>query len=212
MAPSRKSPNLPNRSHLDLAAEMIDTCRRMNGLGLNQGTAGNLSVRLDAGHFLVTPSGMPYDSIRPEDVPVMDWSGRWYGKRRPSVEWRFHRDILKARPEYDVVLHTHSMFSMVLACLRLNIPASHYMIGVGGGDTIRCADYATFGTQELSDNALKALEGRSTCLLAHHGLICLGTSLDAATRLAVEVETLAALYTRVKQVGTPLPTLMIEIS
>ena len=203
MAVSKKPHAKPNRTRLDIAVEVIETCKRMNSLGLNQGTAGNISVRLDEGHFLVTPSGMPYDSIRPEDVPVMDWSGQWFGKRRPSVEWRFHRDILMARGDIDVVLHTHSMFSTALACLRKDMPAFHYMVGVGGGDTIRCADYATFGTQELSDNALSALEDRKACLLANHGLICLGVTLDKTLKLAIEVETLAAMYTRVQQVGTP---------
>ena len=203
MAPQKKSPSVSHRSRLDLAAEIIETCKRMNALGLNQGTAGNISARLDDGHFLVTPSGVPYDDMRPEDVPVMDLAGHWYGKRRPSVEWRFHRDILKARSDATIVLHTHSMFSTVLACLRLTIPAFHYMVAIAGGDTIRCASYATFGTQELSDNALKALEGRRACLLANHGLICLGTSLDKALGLATEVETLAAMYIRVRQAGTP---------
>jgi len=201
MPPSRKQTHV--RSHLDLAAEIIDTCRRMNALGLNQGTSGNISARLDDGSFLVTPSGVPYNLMRPQDVPVMDYSGQWYGPRRPSVEWRFHRDILKARPDVSVVLHTHSLFTTVLACLRKPIPAFHYMVAVAGGDSIRCASYATFGTQALSDNALKALAGRRACLLANHGLICLGTNLDKALGLAVEVETLAAMYSRVCQAGTP---------
>ena len=190
-------------SRLDLAAEEVETCRRMNAMGLNQGPSGNVSLRLDATHFLITPSGIPYDIMRPEDVPVMDMSGHWFGKRRPSTEWRFHRDILKSRPEANIVLHTHSMFSTTLACLRRGIPPFHYMIAVAGGDTIRCASYATFGTQALSDNVIKALEGRRACLLANHGLICLGANLEKTLGLAVEVETLAGMYCRARQHGIP---------
>jgi L-fuculose-phosphate aldolase len=191
-------------SRLALAADVIDACRHMNALGLNQGTSGNISLRLPDGRFLMTPSGIPYDVMRPEDVPVMDMDGRWHGRRRPSVEWRFHRDILQARPEAAVVLHTHSTFSTAMACLRLDIPAFHYMVAVAGGDSIRCADYATFGTQELSDNALSALEGRRACLLANHGVISLGVSLEKALALTVEVETLAAMYCRARQLGDPV--------
>lgn len=198
------APSVASRARLDLAAEIIETCRRMNALGINQGTSGNISLRLDAGLFLMTPSGMPYDSMRPQDLPVMDMDGRWWGKRRPSVEWRFHRDILRARPEAAVVLHTHSVFSTAMACLRLDIPAFHYMVAVAGGDSIRCADYATFGTQDLSDNALKALKGRRACLLANHGVIALGQTLAKTLALTVEVETLAAMYCRARQLGEPV--------
>ena len=191
-------------SHLGLAAEIIETCRRMNALGINQGTSGNVSARLDGGHFLLTPSGVPYDVMQPADVPVMDFEGRWWGKRRPSTEWRFHRDILAARPEAAVVLHVHSVFATAIACHRLEIPPFHYMVAVAGGDTIRCADYATFGTQDLSDHVLKALEGRRACLLANHGLICLGATLEKALGLAVEVELLAAMYIRTRELGDPV--------
>jgi L-fuculose-phosphate aldolase len=203
MPRSAETPNVAS-SRLALAADVIDTCRKMNALGINQGTSGNISVRLDADRFLMTPSGMPYADMRPEDVPVMDMDGRWWGKRRPSVEWRFHRDILKGRPEAAVVLHTHSVFSTSMACLRLDIPAFHYMVAVAGGDSIRCADYATFGTQELSDNALKALKGRRACLLANHGVIALGQTLERTLALTVEVETLAAMYCRARQLGDPI--------
>lgn len=203
MPASTEPPIAAARSRLELAAEVVETCRKMNAMGLNQGPSGNVSARLDAGHFLITPSGLPYDIMRPQDVPVMDMSGRWYGTRRPSTEWRFHRDILKTRTEAGAVLHAHSMFSTTLACLRRGIPAFHYMIAVAGGDSVRCASYATFGTQALSDNVLKALEGRRACLLANHGLICLGANLDRTLGLAVEVETLAGMYCRARQHGIP---------
>ena len=136
---------------------------------------------------------MPYDELKPEDIVEMGWDATYLG-RRPSSEWRFHRDILKHRPDMDAIVHTHSCFATTLAVHQVEIPAFHYMIAAAGGTTIRCADYATFGTQELSDNALRALEGRDACLLAHHGVIALGRTLAKALALAVEVENLARMY------------------
>jgi L-fuculose-phosphate aldolase len=189
--------------HLSRREELIATGRRMNALGLNQGTSGNLSVRVEGG-LLVTPTGMEYEGLRPEDLVLMRFDGSHEGPRRPSSEWRFHRDILAARPEVNAVLHAHSMFSTTLACLRRPIPAFHYMVAMAGGTSIRCAPYATFGTEELSRHAVAALEGRKACLLANHGLITVGADLAAAFKLAVEVETLAAMYLRALQVGEPV--------
>lgn len=172
-----------------LRKEMVAICRRMNAAGINQGTAGNLSLRAGDG-FLVTPSGMPYETMVPEDIVEMDFDGTYAG-RRPSSEWRFHRDILKTRGDINVVLHCHSVYATTLACHYKTIPAFHYMTGVAGGSTIRCAKYATFGTQALSDHALVALEGRLACLLGQHGQISLGATLEAALWLAIEVETAA---------------------
>ncbi|MFN0115173.1 MAG: class II aldolase/adducin family protein [Paracoccaceae bacterium] len=184
-----------------LRSAMVETCRKMNAVGINQGTSGNLSVRHGEG-FLITPSSMPYDIMQPEDLVEMDFAGTYSG-RRPSSEWRFHRDILKARGDVSVVLHTHSLAATTLACHHRTIPAFHYMIGVAGGTTIRCAQYATFGTQELSDAALTALEGRKACLLGQHGQIALGTSLEGALWLAVEVETIARMYLGALALGEP---------
>jgi L-fuculose-phosphate aldolase len=189
--------------HLALREAMIATARRMNAAGLNQGTSGNLSQRVEEG-FLLTPTGMDYESLQPEDMVFMRMDGGHEGRRRPSSEWRFHRDILASRPEVGAVLHAHSMFCTTLACLRRPIPAFHYMISAAGGDSIRCAEYATFGTEELSRNALGALEGRKACLLANHGMIALGADLARALKLAVEVETLATMYWRALQVGEPV--------
>ena len=182
---------------------MIATARRMNATGLNQGTSGNLSLRVDGG-FLVTPTGMDYEALEPEDIVFMRMDGSHEGRRRPSSEWRFHRDILAARPEVGAVLHAHAMFCTTLACLHRGIPAFHYMVAVAGGVDIRCAPYATFGTEELSRHAVTALEERKACLLANHGLIAVGTSLADALKRAVEVETLAAMYWRALQVGEPV--------
>ncbi len=182
--------------------EIIDTARRMNALGLNRGTSGNISARVDGG-LLITPSGITYEECRPGDIVEMGMDGTSDDRRRPSSEWRFHRDILAARPEVGAVVHVHSTFATTLACLGRGIPAFHYMVAVAGGRDIRCAPYATFGTQALSDAAVKALEGRRACLLANHGMIVVGPALKVAMALAVEVEALAEQYWRVLQVGEP---------
>jgi L-fuculose-phosphate aldolase len=189
--------------HLALREAMIATARKMNTSGLNQGTSGNLSQRVEDG-FLVTPTGMDYDTMVPEDIVLMRLDGSHEGRRKPSSEWRFHWDILAARPEVGAVLHAHSMFCTTLACLRRGIPSFHYMVAVAGGVDIRCAPYATFGTEELSRHAVAALEGRKACLLANHGMLALGRDLAGTFKLAVEVETLAAMYWRALQVGEPV--------
>lgn len=191
--------------HLALRRAVIDTARQMNALGVNQGSSGNVGARI-AGGLLVTPSGVPYERLKPADIVEMDFDGTWRcdaAGRRPSSEWRFHRDILAARPEFGAVVHSHAIHATALACQRRAIPAFHYMVAVAGGDSIRCAPYATFGSAALSRNALKALDGRSACLLANHGMIACGADLAAALALAVEVETLAAQYCRVLQLGRP---------
>lgn len=186
-----------------LRRALIDTCRAMNASGINQGTSGNASARLDAHRFLITPSGRAYDTMKPADLPVMAVDGRWSGPYRPSTEWRFHRDIFAARPDVGALVHAHSSFATALACLRLDVPSFHYMVAVAGGDSIRCAPYATFGTQALSDHALAALEGRKACLLANHGLIATGATPRKALALAIEVETLCGMYLRARSVAEP---------
>jgi len=189
-------------SDFQLRTEMVDTCRRMNSSGINQGTAGNLSARIDNG-FLITPTSLPYERMGPEDIVEMGFDGTYVGKHRPSSEWRFHRDILKNRTDIDVVLHCHSVYATTLAVHHKEIPSFHYMTGVAGGTNIRCSPYATFGTQQLSDNALNALEGRLACLLGQHGQISLGKNLEHALWLAIEVETLSRLYVQALTIGDP---------
>lgn len=187
----------------ELRAEIIAACVEMNRRGLNQGVSGNISARIPEG-FLITPSGMEYHEMQPEDIVVMRADGSHTGKRRPSSEWRFHRDIMARKPEVGAVAHMHSMFSTTLACLRMDIPAVHYMIVAAGGNSIRCAPYRTYGTQEQADVALEALEGRGACLLSNHGMIATGANLKKAMWLATEVETLAAQYWRALQIGKPV--------
>lgn len=186
----------------DLRRDIVTTCRKLNAMGLNQGTSGNIGVRVDRG-YLLTPSGMDYDLMTPDDIVLMDFEGGYAGNRIPSTEWRFHRDILKRRPEVDVVIHTHSMFCTTLAIHGLSIPAIHYMVAVAGGTDIRCAPYVTPTTQALSDVALSALEDRRACLLAHHGVIVIGATLSSTLALLVEVENVAVQYWRALQIGKP---------
>jgi L-fuculose-phosphate aldolase len=185
-----------------LRIRIIATAREMNALDINRGKSGNVSARIDSG-FLITPSALPYDETKPEDVVSVDFGGKATGRRKPSSEWRFHRDIYAARPEVRAIVHAHSPFATALACLNRDIPAFHYMVAVAGGSDIRCAPYSTFGTQALSDHAVAALAGRKACLLSHHGMIALGASLAAALALAVEVETLAEMYCRALAIGEP---------
>jgi L-fuculose-phosphate aldolase len=188
---------------LALRREIIDTCLKMNGAGINQGTSGNVSARTERG-FLITPSGIPYEDMTPEQIVEMDLDGGYRGELLPSSEWRMHLDIMRSRPEAGAIIHTHAVHATALSSLRKDIPAFHYMIGVGGGTTIRCADYATFGTEALSRNMLKALEGRTACLLANHGMICFAPNLKKALWLATEVETLARQYWCACQAGKPV--------
>lgn len=190
-------------SALQLRKAIIATALRMNALGINRGKSGNVSVRWKDG-FLVTPSGLAYERMRPADIVFVDAQGEASGRRTPSSEWRFHHDIYRTRPDAIAVVHTHSSFATTLSCLRMDVPAFHYMIAVAGGNSLRCAPYATFGTQALSDHALAALEGRKACLLANHGAIAIGADLDSALALAVEVEALCEQYWRALQVGKPV--------
>jgi L-fuculose-phosphate aldolase len=194
----------------ELRRQLIDTARRMAPARLNRGTAGNLSVRAHAhveggedGYF-ITPSGMDYGRLAPEDIVFMRPDASFVGQRKPSSEWRLHHDLYARRPEAGAVLHAHSPFATSLACLRRDIPPFHYMIARFGGGMIRCAEYATFGTQALSDNALAAMRERCACLLANHGMLVFGQTLEHVFDLAVEFETLCEQYWRASQLGAPV--------
>ena len=189
-------------SEIELRREVIATALAMNERGINRGKSGNVSARIQGG-FLITPTGLAYESMVPEDIVAMTPSGESRGARLPSSEWRFHRDIYASRADAGAIVHAHSPFATTLACLGRDIPAFHYMVAVAGGKDIRCAPYATFGTQELSDHALAALKARRACLLANHGMIAIGATLASALALAVEVEALAEQYWRALQIGAP---------
>ncbi len=196
---------MPSEQHL--REQMVALARRMNASGINQGTSGNLSARLPGG-FLITPTSLPYERMEPTDLVALDFDGQPLAaapaaQRRPSSEWRLHADVLRHRPEIEAVVHCHSTRATALACHSRGIPSFHYMAAVSGGPDIRCAPYALFGTPELSQLAVQALEGRLACLLAHHGQVALGRSLDQALRIAIEVETLAAMYLEASRLGEP---------
>lgn len=198
-------PSSSTAGSLTLRRKIIDACLKMNAMGINQGTSGNISVRIKGG-MLITPSAVPYDQMRPADiVHVREDGSREKRKdgRVPSTEWRFHLDILNSRPEFGAVVHTHSMFASVLAIRGEKIPAVHYMIAATGGTKIQCAKYATFGTPELSRNALKALKGMNACLLENHGVIAAGPNVAKALWLANEVEVLARQFVYSRLLGGP---------
>ena len=181
---------------------IIAACLEMNRVGINQGTSGNVSVR-HAGGLLITPTGMAYEALKPKDIVWLDLDGVAKGRRKPSSEWRFHCDIMRARPDVNAIVHAHPTYSTILAIMNKEIPPIHYMVAVAGGTSIRCAPYALFGTEELSRNAVAALEGRLACLLQHHGSIAVGATLAKAMWLAVEVEALARQYHGCLAIGKP---------
>jgi L-fuculose-phosphate aldolase len=184
------------REERQLREAIIAKCRWMNASGLNQGTSGNISARY-GDKMLITPSAVPYDAMKPEmiaSMPLEGEYGTWTGPLQPSTEWRFHLDIMRGRTDVGGIVHTHSTYATVLAIARKSIPACHYMMAAFGGHDIRCASYARYGTKELSELALAALEGRNGCLLANHGMIAVGANLDKAMWLAVELETIARQY------------------
>lgn len=186
-----------------LREQVIEICLQMNEEGINQGTSGNVSVRNDEG-FLITASGIPYKKMKPEHVVQMDLDGNYLGDYLPSTEWRMHLDIFKARPEAGAVVHVHSTYATALSCLRKEIPAFHYMIGVAGGTTLRVAEYGEYGTEALSVAMLKAMQDRTGCLLANHGQICFGPNLDKALWLAGEIEALSHQYWAASLAGKPV--------
>jgi L-fuculose-phosphate aldolase len=187
----------------DIAGDIIATARRMDAAGFAPSKSGNVSARCDGG-FLITPSGLPYAGMSGSDLVTLDADGGVLsGALQPSSEWRFHAAIYAARPDISAIVHTHSPRATALACARRGLPAFHYMIALCGGRDVRCADYATFGTAELADNAVRAMAGRKAALLANHGVIAGGRTLAGAWQIAVEVENLAGQYLDLLAAGLP---------
>lgn len=185
---------------------IVDQCRRMNAIGLNQGTSGNISVRHE-GRMLITPTSIAYDEMTAEmiaSMPIDGEYGAFEGPKKPSSEWRFHLDILKSRPDIGAIVHTHAMYSTILSIAHKPIPACHYMIAAFGGNDVKVCDYARYGTKELSEHVLVALEGRTACLMANHGMIAAGSTLDKAMWAAVELETIAKQYYHTLLIGGPV--------
>ncbi|MEL6266782.1 MAG: class II aldolase/adducin family protein, partial [Pseudomonadota bacterium] len=191
------------KAEKELRQGIIEACRKMNALGINQGTSGNISARFED-RMLISPSATPYDAMEPEMVASMPLEGEygaWEGPLKPSTEWRFHLDIMRARPDVSATVHAHPTYCTALAICRKPIPAVHYMMAAFGGTDVRCAGYATFGTEALSNEAIAAMEGRNACLLANHGMIASGANLEKAMWLAVELETIARQYYHTLLIG-----------
>lgn len=192
-------------SQRTLREQIISTCRQLGALGLNQGTSGNVSARVSdnpADGFLLTPTSLDYVTMQPADLVHVATDGACSGPRRPSSELPFHRAIMQTRPDIRAIIHTHSTHATAVACLRRPIPALHYLIALFGGNDIRCTEYATFGTDELSLNIVKAITGRRAALMANHGLVVVGDDLQHALMLTVEAEQLAKLYLATLAAGT----------
>jgi L-fuculose-phosphate aldolase len=189
----------------DLRKALVKQGGDLEKAGVNQGTSGNFSARCGAS-MLITPSGVPYDLLTPDMIAAMPLEhdyGTWSGPLPPSSEWRFHLDIMRARPEVGAVIHTHSVYATTLSLLHMSIPPTHYMIAAFGGPSIRCTDYAPYGTKELSDLALAGLTDRTGVLLGQHGMLVVGRDLEQAAWRAVELETLAKMYYLARAIGTP---------
>ncbi len=185
----------------ELRADVVRVVRELDASGLNRGTSGNVSARFGAG-MLVTPSGVQGADLEPEMLAHVPLDGEgWTGPMKPSSEWRFHRDLYRARAEFQAIVHTHASFSTILSIARKPVPAVHYMMAAFGGPEIRCSDYATFGTAALSDAVVAAMEGRAGCLMANHGMVVGGPTLTRAAWLAHELEALAHQYYHVLQIG-----------
>jgi len=188
-------------SHLSIREAIILSCQTFNSSGLSVGKSGNISVRSDRG-FLITPGQIPYDEMTPSMIVDMSLEGRPDSDHvRSSVEWRFHRDIYRARPDIGAIVHAHPRNCTALACTGRSIPPFHYMVAVAGGRNIPLAEYALFGTEELSRNMVAVLHNRNACLIAHHGMIALGDDLTSAFNLAIEVENLASQFVTALNIG-----------
>lgn len=183
------------------AQKLLNMALEINAIGINQGTSGNVSVRNKGLGYMITPSGKPYDECIESDMVSMTIDGSHHPDKQPSSEWRFHHDIYQHRPDVSAIIHVHSTYATTIACMGKDIPPFHYMVAAAGGKTIRCAPYYTFGTQELSDAVVEAMQDRKACLMANHGMIATGLTLKKALAMAVEVEKLCEVYLRLLPLG-----------
>jgi L-fuculose-phosphate aldolase len=197
----------------EIRCAIVAACRAMNDTGLNQGMAGNISVRHGT-TMLISPTATPYDRMQPEDIAALPLAGaaeHAVGPRRPSSEWRFHRDLLRAREDFGAVVHAHSPYCTALSIARRDIPPCHYMVATFGGDDVRCARYETFGTAALSDAVRVAMADRFACLMANHGMLAAGRDLEQAMWRATELEALARQYHLAQAAGGAVLLSMADI-
>ena len=185
------------------ADQIIKYAKMLNTENLSALRSGNISVRYNDG-FLITPSGVKYSSLKNDDIVFVSLDGKFNeNKRKPSSEWRFHKDIYKYKDEANAIVHTHSTHATAFSTHGKSIPAFHYMVALAGGNDIKCADYATFGTEELSQNIMKALQDRKACLMSNHGQVAFEKSLDKAFELAQEIENICQQYVNALKIGNP---------
>ena len=182
--------------------EVIKFAKMLNDKKLSALRSGNISLRYKNG-FLITPSGQKYSSLKENDIVYIKLNGEYDEKQKPSSEWRFHKDIYLKKTDAKAVVHAHSPHATAVSAHNKDIPAFHYMIALAGGDNIKCAKYATFGTQELSDNIIEALENRKACLMSNHGQVAYGDNLNSAFELAEEVENICHQYINAIKLGEP---------
>jgi L-fuculose-phosphate aldolase len=202
MPPAATSGATANSTDLAIRTSIVEALQSMARLGINKGTSGNISVRGEGG-FYVSPTGIAYAGMTPDQIVFMNWDATYEGAVMPSSEWRFHRDLLQARADLNAVVHTHSTCATAVSVMNRDIPALHYVVAAAGGNNIRCAKYETFGTAELGDAILVAMKDRRGCLLAHHGVVAGGMNLGKAMGLAVTIEEMAALYLACLPMGEP---------
>ncbi len=191
-----------SESEVMLREQLVATMLKMEQMGLNQGTSGNVSVRC-RDRFLVSPSGIEPEKLTADMMVLLDEHGKFEGEFKPTSEWRMHTGLLMARPDVSAIVHCHSRFATTLACAHKTIPPLHYMTSVTGAGEILLAPYATFGSQALADGIAETLRGRLACLMANHGQIALGRSLEHALSIASEVETQASYYHGTLAIGGP---------
>ena len=185
------------------AEEVIKYAKMLNTENLSALRSGNISVRHNDG-FLITPSGVKYSSLQIDDIVFVSLNGQFDEKKqKPSSEWKFHRDIYKNKREANAIVHSHSTNATAVSAHGKSVPAFHYMVALAGGNDIKCADYATFGTKELSNNVIKALENRKACLMSNHGQVAFEKSLDKAFELAQEIENICHQYINALRIGVP---------
>jgi L-fuculose-phosphate aldolase len=200
---------------IDLRELAVNAIRKLDALGMNRGSTGNLSLRCSQGGqggMLITPTGMGADDLRPQDMVWRGWDGTLRGDWQPSSEWHFHQAIYLARPDLQAIVHTHSTYAAALACLRRELPPFHYMIAVAGGDTVPCVPYHLFGTEALSNAVAGAMKDRDACLMANHGLVAAGATLAKAMKVVQEIESLCQVYLQALAVGEPAVLSKIEMA
>ena len=197
---------------IELKKEVIKYAQKLNSTNLSPLRSGNVSVRATydgAEGFLLTPSGKRYESLVPDDIVFLALKEKYDNLKlfntglNPSSEWRFHQDIYLKKIEAKAIVHAHSPHATAVSSHGKSIPAFHYMVALAGGDDIKCSEYATFGTDELSINILKALEKRKACLMSNHGQVAFGTNLKQAFELAEEVENICHQYIIALKIGNP---------